>query len=64
MAAEGTQSCQERRRLQSEAPSDMADCGSSIGHLDDLASVGTVSDQQPVRNSVPMSIGSLYTWWH
>ncbi|CAL8464717.1 g4252 [Coccomyxa elongata] len=46
VTAEGTQpetAFQERRRLQSEAPSDMADCGSSIGHLDDLASVGTMS---------------------
>ncbi|BDA49394.1 hypothetical protein COCOBI_14-0090 [Coccomyxa sp. Obi] len=46
VAPEGTQpetAFQERRRLQSEAPSDMADCGSSIGHLDDLASVGTIS---------------------
>ncbi len=34
---------QDRSRLQSEAYSDMAECGSSRGHLDDLTSVGTVS---------------------
>ena len=44
--AEGVQqetAYQARSRLQSEAYSDMAECGSSRGHLDDLTSAGTVS---------------------
>ncbi len=64
MAVEGTQpqspaAFQERRRLQSEAPSDMADCGSSIGHLDDLASVGTVSFQHNLSTRPVIPIGRL-----
>lgn len=54
-AAEGVQqetAYQARSRLQSEAYSDMAECGSSRGHLDDLTSAGTVSKHFSLKKAM------------